>query len=202
MWYSSDSSSNSEDAIQKNVGRSFMLHRKVTTSLNWFDWFTVQTLLPQSISSVQQLIQTKRFPRSTEESHSSSSVWFRDLCKTTRILQGVCQSLNYSLPTLCILLVLRFWLLRIRPFLSRVDIPTRDLDCCRSAVLQSVCHVPMLKLHIESWKLLEPDKCVVTEGVGDLWPLIISSNTHAGCRLTRYTFNVLLTTKIRLDKHT
>ena len=34
----------------------------------------------------------------------------------------------------------------------------------------------------------------VTEGVGDLWPLIISSNTHAGCRLTRYRLlNVLLT---------
>ena len=28
----------------------------------------------------------------------------------------------------------------------------------------------MLKLHIVSWKLLEPDKCVVAEGVGDLWP--------------------------------
>ena len=36
----------------------------------------------------------------------------------------------------------------------------------------------MLKLRIVSWKLLKPDKCVVTEGVGDLWPLIISSNTH------------------------
>jgi len=62
-------------------------------------------------------------------------------------------------------------------------------------------NLPMLKLRIESWKLLEPDKCViVTEGVEDLWPLIILSNTHSGCRLT--ILNVLLTTKIRLDKHT
>ena len=176
MWYSSDSSSNSEDAIQKNVGRSFMLHRKVTrpTSLNWFDWFTVQTLLPQSISSVQQLIQTKRFPRSTEESHSSSSVWFRDLCKTTRILQGVCQSLNYSLPTLCILLVLRFWLLRIRPFFI-----ARWHTDARSWLLSFGCpSVRLARPHAETaYRILEIIRAwqmCCNWGMGDLWPWIIS----------------------------
>jgi len=45
----------------------------------------------------------------------------------------------------------------------------------------------MLKLCIVSWKLLEVDRYVVSEEVGDLSPSIISSNTHAGCILTRYT---------------
>ena len=38
----------------------------------------------------------------------------------------------------------------------------------------------MLKLRIVSWKLLDPDKCVVTEGVGDLKgrPPPISQESH------------------------
>jgi len=47
--------------------------------------------------------------------------------------------------------------------------------------------LPMQKLRIESWKVLERDKCVIIEGAGDLWPLMVSSNTHAGRILTRYT---------------